>query len=105
MTNKKLYVWKLADFLRHHGMTMSGDELAEHLNRNGIHTNYGSSYEGKRGTYTLIRETWRWAADELGSAEADKVAKAFVLPNGAYAYDKQTPRSSVSGPENRVVLT
>ena len=48
MNKKKLYVWHLASFLRYHGMTMSGDELAGHLNRNKFLTSYGAAYEGGR---------------------------------------------------------
>jgi len=85
---QKLYVWQLVSFLYHHGKIMSGDELADHLNRNKIPTGYGTEYEGKRGTYTLIRATWKWLNDELGlPGEAEKVAKAFVKPGGGYAYE------------------
>ncbi len=87
MNTKKLYVWKLADFLAQHGMRMSGEELADHLNRNKFMTSYGSTYEGGRGTYTLIRETWNWLHNELGlEDEAKKVAEAYVKPDGAYGY-------------------
>ncbi|MDE2813906.1 MAG: hypothetical protein OXM01_12810 [Gemmatimonadota bacterium] len=88
MNKKKLYVWRLASFLYDHQMTMSGEELAAHLNRNKFLTSYGEEYEGTRGTYTLIRNTWRWVNDELGlNDEAEKVARAFVKPEGSYAYE------------------
>jgi hypothetical protein len=88
MNLKKLYLWRLADFLTSHNMRMSGEELAAHLNRNNFLTEYDATYEGGRGTYTLIRETWRWVHDELGlDEEAEKVAKAFVKPDGTYAYE------------------
>ena len=84
---KKLYVWQLASFLRQHRMTMSGEELAQHLNRNKFLTGAGEKYKGGRGTYTLILETWRWVQDELElPTEAKKVARAYVKPNGSYAY-------------------
>jgi len=87
MNAKKSYVWKLAEFLDQHGMRMSGEELAEHLNRNEFLTGYGEKYVGGRGTYTLIRETWIWLNNFLGLPdEADKVAKAFVRPDGSYAH-------------------
>ena len=87
MNRKKLYIWRLAAFLADQDMTMSGDELAEHLNRNDFLTGYGTQYEGKRGIYTLIRETWKWVKEDLAlDAEADKVARAFVKPDGSYAY-------------------
>ena len=88
MNEKKVYVWQLASFLSDHGMIMSGEELAEHLNRNEFLTSYGTEYQGGRGTYRLISETWKWVNNELGlSDEAGKVAKAFVKPDGSYAYE------------------
>ena len=88
MNKKKLYVWRLASFLSDHGMMMSGEELADHLNRNKFLTSYGEEYQGGRGTYKLIRETWNWVNEELGlDDEAEKVAKAFVKPDGSYAYE------------------
>ncbi len=87
MNLKKFYVWQLASFLQSFGMTMSGEELADHLNRNNFTTNYRSQYQGGRGTYTLIRETWRWVQDDLGLPnEAKKIAEAFVKPDGSFAY-------------------
>ncbi|MCX7000489.1 MAG: hypothetical protein NT106_09390 [Candidatus Sumerlaeota bacterium] len=87
MNEKKLYVWKLADFLSQHDMRMSGKELADHLNRNNFLTSYGSTYKGGKGTYKLISETWHWLHDELGlEDEANKIAEAYVKPDGSYAY-------------------
>lgn len=87
MNKKKLYIWRLGAFLAENNMVMSGEELAEHLNRNDFLTSYGSRYKGKRGTYTLIKETWKWVHEELGlQKEGDKVAHAFVKPDGSYAY-------------------
>ena len=88
MNKKKLYIWRLASFLFDNQKTMSGQELAKHLNRNGFLTSYGTKYKGKRGTYKLLRETWKWVNDELGlSDEAEKVAKAFPTPDGTYPYE------------------
>lgn len=68
-------------------MRMSGEELAVHLNRNNFLTNYGTEYQGGRGTYTLIRETWNWLQNDLHlTDEAAKVAEVFVKPDGSYAY-------------------
>jgi hypothetical protein len=50
INQKKTYVWRLAEFLDRHGMRMSGEELAEHLNRNNFVTEYGEKYAGGRGT-------------------------------------------------------
>ncbi len=88
MNKKKVYVWKLADFLQRHGMRMSGEELADHLNRNDFMTGYGTEYSGGRGTYHLIQVTWNWLNADLGlEDEAKKVAKAFVKQDGSYAYE------------------
>ena len=88
MNSKKTYLWQLAAFLHAHEMVMSGEELADHLNRNKFLTGYGEEYEGGRGIYTLIRVTWKWLHDDLGlEAEAMHVARAFVKPDGGYAYE------------------
>ena len=88
MNQKKVYIWRLASFLEQHDMKMSGEELADHLNRNKFLTAYGTEYAGGRGTYKLINETWHWLNDDLKlPEEAKKVALAFVRPDGNYAYD------------------
>jgi hypothetical protein len=88
MHKKKYYIWQLASFLAQHQMTMSGEELAEHLNRNKFLTTYGTEYQGGRGTYKLISETWHWVEKELDlPEEAKKIAEAFVKPDGSYAYE------------------
>jgi hypothetical protein len=88
MNEKKTYIWRLATFLHTNGMVMSGEELAQHLNRNEFLTSYGSEYQGGRGTYKLITQTWKWLHDDLGLVpEAEHVAKAFVQPDGGYAYE------------------
>lgn len=87
MNEKKLYLWKLADFLSQHQMTMSNEELADHLNRNKFLTGYGTEYSGGRGTFTLIHETWHWLNDVCGlPTEAQKVATSYVKKDGSYAY-------------------
>lgn len=88
MNKKKYYIWQLASFLASHAMTMSAEELAAHLNRNEFLTSYGTEYQGGRGTYKLIKETWDWLQNGLQLPdEAKKVAEAFVKPDGTYAYD------------------
>jgi len=90
MNKKKLYIWHLADFLSRHEMRMSGEELAAHLNRNNFMTEYGTEYQGGRGTYTLIHQTWNWLQHDLQlTEEAKKVAEAFVKPDGSYAYQTE----------------
>jgi hypothetical protein len=89
MKQTKVYIWHLANFLVSHRMYMSAEELAQHLNRNDFLTTYGSKYQGGRGTYTLIRETWSWLNDELELPdEAAKVAEAFVNQDGKQAWLK-----------------
>ena len=87
MNKKRFYIWRLAAFLSQYRMKMSGEELAEHLNRNSLLTGYGEEYGGKRGTYRLISETHRWVQEDLGlPEEGEKIAEAFTLPDGRYAY-------------------
>lgn len=87
MNKKKHYIWQLAVFLSNHNMTMSAEELADHLNRNKFLTSYGAEYQGGRGTYKLIKETWDWLQNNLQLPdEATKIAKAFVKSDGTYAY-------------------
>ncbi len=87
MNEKKVYIWRLASFLSMNDMTMSGEELADHLNRNEFLTSYGTEYQGGRGTYKLIRETYYWLHDTLTLPnEANHVASAFVKPDGTHAY-------------------
>jgi hypothetical protein len=89
MNKKKLYIWRLASFLHSHQMSMSGEELATHLNRNNFMTSYGKEFRGGRGTYKLITATWRWVHDDLGLPdEAEHIAKAFVNSEGGYPYEK-----------------
>lgn len=88
INEKKLYIWKLAEFLYSNNMVMSGSELAEHLNRNNFLTSYGSEFKGKRGVFTLIQYTYDWLDELKLKQEAEKVARAFVNEKGEYAYEK-----------------
>lgn len=87
MNKKKMYLVKLANFLVPNSMTMSGQELADHLNRNNFLTSYGTEYQGGRGTYKLISQTYHWLI-ELGlDEEAEKFPLAFVQGNGEYPWE------------------
>ena len=89
MKKKKYYIAQLGAFLASHKMTMSGTELADNLNRNGLLTSYDTEYKGGRGKYKLISVTWHWLNDELDLPdEAKKVADAFVKDDGTYAYEE-----------------
>ena len=86
MSDKKEYIVKLATFLASHKMKMSGEELAKHLNRNNFLTSYGTEYKGGRGTYKLIRDTYKWLHENSRLDDAGYVANVFVRPNGIHAY-------------------
>jgi hypothetical protein len=86
--DKKEYIRRLADFLVSNGTTMTGENLADHLNWNNFKTSYNTTYTGSRGTYTLIHATYDWLVRQGDQLAADKVAKAFKKPNGSYAYAK-----------------
>lgn len=93
MSRKKLYIWRLAQFLSINEKKMSVSELADHLNRNGFRTSYGEQYAGERGTLRLISMTYRWIDAELGLGgdEATPIAVAFVKRDGSYAYSTYDP--------------
>lgn len=88
MSRKKLYIWRLAQFLSLNEKKMSVTELADHLNRNGFRTTYGEQYAGARGTLRLISMTYQWVDTELGLGgdEATPVAVSFIKKDGTYAY-------------------
>jgi hypothetical protein len=87
MNEKKVYLWKLAEFLYFNDKQMSVPELATHLNRNNFLTSYGTEYQGKRGTYALVSETYNWL-ESLGLIEeAKKVSVAFPKPDDSFAYE------------------
>jgi len=49
---------------------------------------YFAEYSGGRGSYKLIRKTWKWLNEDLGlEEEAQSVAKVCVRPDGGYAYE------------------
>lgn len=86
--NKKEYVGHLANALVSNKATMTAENLANHLNEVGFETGYGTEYAGGRGTYTLIHSIYDWFVSNGDQANADKVAQAFVKPDGTYAYQK-----------------
>jgi len=66
---------------------MSGQTLADLLNKIGFTTNYGSPYSGGRGTYRLIRGAHNRLIRDGREKAAGVVARSFVKPNGHYAYE------------------
>jgi hypothetical protein len=87
MNQKKMYVAKLAYFLASHNMTMSGNELANHLNRNNFLTGYDEEYQAGK-TYRLIQETYNWLKKLGLDDDANKFPFAFVNDNGELVWDK-----------------
>jgi hypothetical protein len=88
MNEKKLYIWQLAEFLYSRNKTMSAKELADHLNRNSILTEYDTHYKGERGTFNLIKQTFKWLDEELDlKDEASKIATVYVKQDGTHAWD------------------
>ena len=69
------------------GDSMTGYELANYLNSNGFTTDYGTAYQGLRGTYTLLRGTYYSVKLKFGKAEADLIAISFKKPNGQFAWE------------------
>ncbi len=61
--DNRAHIAAIAVFLRTHDKIMSAEELAEHLNRNGLRTTYDTPYEGGRGVYRLIHATYNWLSD------------------------------------------
>jgi hypothetical protein len=88
MNQKKMYVAKLADFLASHNMTMSGSELADHLNRNNFLTGYDEEYKSER-TFRLIQETYNWLKRLGLDDDANNFPLAFVNDNSELIWDKK----------------
>lgn len=86
MKNKE-YIRQLANFLILTNTSMSAENLAAHLNWNKFRTKNGKKYKGKRGTYVLVKSTWKWLEKINKIDEAKNVAKAFKTPDGKYAYE------------------
>ena len=86
MKNKE-YIRQLANFLISTNTTMNIENLAIHLNWNKLKTKNGRRYKGKRGTYVLVKSTWKWLEKNGNKNEAKNVAKAFNKPNGKFAYE------------------
>lgn len=84
---KKEFVLRTAVRLFNNHKKMDGIHLAELLNSKGFLTNYGTTYVGTRGIYKLISATYHWLDNAGRESEANIIAKAFVKPNGDYAYN------------------
>jgi hypothetical protein len=83
-TKFELVEW-IAQELKKRDSYMSVPALTSILNKLGCRTNYGSEYSGKRGSYRLVRATYR-RLHARNPDEAALVAQAFRRPNFEYAY-------------------
>lgn len=72
MNNKKYYIWQLSSFLASHNMKMSGEELTEHLHRNNFLRNYEQPTNVNEASTSLIKETWKWAQEDLNLSDEAK---------------------------------
>lgn len=89
MSYKRQFVAHLAAFLIDNDSVMSGKELQELFNRNGILTSHGYEYgrDGGRGIHRLITNVWQYYHDAGDFQTAYNIARAFVNQRGEYAYD------------------
>ena len=85
--DKMNYIIDLAEFLRKHEGTMSGPELATHLNRNKFPTEYGTEYAGERGVYTMLSAIYTNIEAQNPKA-AECIALSFVTKDGSHAWRK-----------------
>ena len=82
--DKYNFIAWVAEELSKHGSYMSVPCLAALVNQVGYKTNYGNEFNGKRGTYRLVKGAYsRQASQEA----ADKIALAFRKPDFTYAYN------------------
>ena len=83
---KRDFIVGLAGLLDESGAKMSVPMLAELLNFNEYFTESGEPYDGKRGTYHLIRSIFDQLKAEKRDDEAGMVATVFVKPDGELAW-------------------
>lgn len=88
MKNKVDFIKKRADLLCAAHRTESAADLAAALNAAGLRTEGGLPFAGGRGTYGLIRQSYRRIEAEYGTPAAGPIADAFTKPDGTYAYDR-----------------
>lgn len=88
MSDVKETLAKLAGFLVDNDKHMSGEELADYLNRNDYKTTRGEEYKGGRGTFKLLSSLYDTFKKEGRDEDAHNVARAFTKDNDDYAYEK-----------------
>ena len=86
MDLKKSFIYNLAILLSGSKRKMTVADLAVDLNANGFTTNYGTPYQGLRGTYTLLHSTYDVVERVMGPAQAALIAHSFTKPNGQLAW-------------------
>lgn len=72
--------------LRKRDAFMSVPALIEVVNARGYTTNYGTAFEGGRGSYKLVSGTYHRMLKWDYQDDARAVAEAFRQPNFEYAY-------------------
>lgn len=60
--------------------------LTDILNELGYRTNYGTKFDGVRGSYRMVAGAYNRALNNYGQGDASTLAGSFVRPNGEYAY-------------------
>lgn len=83
---KYLILTKLACFLVSNRMKMKGSEVVSFLNTNNFQTSYGTSYQGGRGVYKLIRDCWHYYSNKNDKKTRELIEKAFVNNQGYPAF-------------------
>jgi hypothetical protein len=88
------FVAWVANELKKHETFMSVPALSELLNQKGYRTNYGTEYDGGRGSYRLVRAAYYRMAKGDEPATAANIAVAFKRPNFAYAYSTESDQTA-----------
>lgn len=84
--DKYEFIARVADELAKREVFMSVPMLAELVNRKGGRTDYGTEFEGERGTYRLVSGTYDRMITAQRPDRAHHVAVSFLKPNFEYAY-------------------
>ena len=87
MEYKYNFIKNLAKYLVDNKLKMTGLEVAELMNSNEIYTSYGTEYAGRRGTYKLISDSYKYFENEGNNEVAENIAIAFIKADGSYAYE------------------
>jgi hypothetical protein len=85
--DKYAFVVWVAEELTKRKAFMSVPTLANLVNEKGGRTNYGTVFDGERGSYRLVSGTYHRLERAGKNDAARRVAEAFRKPNFEYAYD------------------